>query len=159
MLECTFQCLIKHFTSLLIFNNLFFVQVLYFTNVLRKAVYKMPTESDDSQKSVGLALHRVFYELQTLDKPVGTIKLTKELINRHFDMQEYIVRHFDIERQIMQDHKCRHSVLEMQKMFVFSFVNFPSLQKKFTYGNKNMCLKIRLYYYVQKISNITSYVP
>jgi len=53
------------------------LQVLYFTNVLRKAVYKMPTESDDSQKSVGLALQRVFYELQFLDKPVGTKKLTK----------------------------------------------------------------------------------
>ena len=38
----------------------------------------MPTESDDSQKSVGLALQRVFHELQFLDKPVGTKKLTKE---------------------------------------------------------------------------------
>ena len=53
------------------------LQVLYFTNLLRKAVYKMPTESDDSQKSVGLALQRVFHELQFSDKPVGTKKLTK----------------------------------------------------------------------------------
>jgi ubiquitin carboxyl-terminal hydrolase 7 len=53
------------------------IQVLYFTNMLRKAVYKMPTESDDSQKSVALALQRVFHELQFLDKPVGTKKLTK----------------------------------------------------------------------------------
>ena len=37
----------------------------------------MPTESDDSQKSVGLALQRVFHELQFSDKPVGTKKLTK----------------------------------------------------------------------------------
>lgn len=37
----------------------------------------MPTESDDSNKSVALALQRVFYELQFLDKPVGTKKLTK----------------------------------------------------------------------------------
>ena len=50
---------------------------MYFTNLLRKAVYKMPTESDDSQKSVGLALQRVFYDLQFSDKPVGTKKLTK----------------------------------------------------------------------------------
>ncbi|KAK3929340.1 Ubiquitin carboxyl-terminal hydrolase 7 [Frankliniella fusca] len=41
------------------------------------AVYKMPTESDDSSKSVALALQRVFHELQFLDKPVGTKKLTK----------------------------------------------------------------------------------
>jgi hypothetical protein len=40
-------------------------------------VYKMPSESDDIQKSVALALQRVFHELQFLDKPVGTKKLTK----------------------------------------------------------------------------------
>ena len=44
---------------------------------LRKAVYKMPTESDDTQRSVALALQRVFYELQFSDRPVGTNKLTK----------------------------------------------------------------------------------
>lgn len=53
------------------------LQVLYFTNQLRMAVYKMPTESDDSTKSVALALQRVFHELQTSDRPVGTKKLTK----------------------------------------------------------------------------------
>ncbi|CAH2236828.1 jg8579 [Pararge aegeria aegeria] len=53
------------------------LQTLYFTNQLRKAVYKMPTESDDSTRSVALALQRVFYELQFSDKPVGTKKLTK----------------------------------------------------------------------------------
>jgi hypothetical protein len=37
----------------------------------------MPTEGDDSSKSVPLALQRVFYELQHSDKPVGTKKLTK----------------------------------------------------------------------------------
>lgn len=53
------------------------LQTLFFTNELRKAVYLMPTESDDSSKSVPLALQRVFYELQFSDKPVGTKKLTK----------------------------------------------------------------------------------
>lgn len=53
------------------------LQTLYFTNQLRKSVYKMPTESDDSTKSVALALQRVFHELQFSDKPVGTKKLTK----------------------------------------------------------------------------------
>ena len=52
-------------------------QVLYFTNSLRKSVYKMPTEADDSAKSVGLALQRVFHDLQFNDKSVGTKKLTK----------------------------------------------------------------------------------
>lgn len=53
------------------------LQTLFFTNQLRKAVYQMPTESDDSVKSVALALQRVFYQLQFSDKPVGTKKLTK----------------------------------------------------------------------------------
>ncbi|XP_075588798.1 ubiquitin-specific protease 7 isoform X5 [Dermatophagoides farinae] len=53
------------------------LQTLFFTNKLRKAVYQMPTESDDSSKSVALALQRVFYDLQFSDKPVGTKKLTK----------------------------------------------------------------------------------
>ena len=53
------------------------LQVLYFTNSLRKSVYKMPTEADDSTKSVGLALQRVFNDLQFSDKAVGTKKLTK----------------------------------------------------------------------------------
>ncbi|XP_054712852.1 ubiquitin carboxyl-terminal hydrolase 7-like isoform X1 [Uloborus diversus] len=53
------------------------LQTLFFTNKLRKAVYQIPTESDDSYRSVALALQRVFYELQFSDRPVGTKKLTK----------------------------------------------------------------------------------
>lgn len=53
------------------------LQTLFFTSKLRKAVYLMPTDSDDTYKSVSLALQRVFYELQHSDKPVGTKKLTK----------------------------------------------------------------------------------
>ncbi|KAL9704373.1 hypothetical protein quinque_007891 [Culex quinquefasciatus] len=39
------------------------LQTLYFTNQLRKAVYKMPTQADVVCKSVALALQRVFQEL------------------------------------------------------------------------------------------------
>ncbi|KAK2192630.1 hypothetical protein NP493_27g01010 [Ridgeia piscesae] len=53
------------------------LQTLFFTNILRKTVYLMPTENDDLSKSVPLALQRVFYELQFSDKLVGTKKLTK----------------------------------------------------------------------------------
>ncbi|XP_033118944.1 ubiquitin carboxyl-terminal hydrolase 7-like [Anneissia japonica] len=53
------------------------LQALFFTNKLRKAVYLMPTESDDCSKSVPLAMQRVFYELQYSDKAVATKKLTK----------------------------------------------------------------------------------
>ncbi|KAJ8318152.1 hypothetical protein KUTeg_003243 [Tegillarca granosa] len=61
------------------------LQTLFFTNKLRKAVYMMPTESDDCTKSVPLALQRVFYELQFSDKPVGTKKLTKSFGWETFD--------------------------------------------------------------------------
>ncbi|XP_076458949.1 ubiquitin carboxyl-terminal hydrolase 7-like isoform X2 [Babylonia areolata] len=53
------------------------LQTFFFTNKLRRAVYMMPTEGDDSITSVPLALQRVFYELQFSDKPVGTKKLTR----------------------------------------------------------------------------------
>uniref|UniRef100_A0A914W615 Ubiquitin carboxyl-terminal hydrolase 7 n=1 Tax=Plectus sambesii TaxID=2011161 RepID=A0A914W615_9BILA len=53
------------------------LQTLFFTNKLRRAVYQMPTERDDPQTSVGLAMQRVFYELQHSDRPVGTKKLTR----------------------------------------------------------------------------------
>jgi len=51
------------------------LQTLFFTTKLRSAVYQMPTDFDD--QSVPLALQRVFYEIQSQDKPVGTKKLTK----------------------------------------------------------------------------------
>ncbi|CAG9094237.1 unnamed protein product [Plutella xylostella] len=53
------------------------LQTLFFTNILRKAVYKMPTVGDDSSRSVAFALQRVFYDLQFSEKPVATKKLTK----------------------------------------------------------------------------------
>ncbi|PAA90249.1 hypothetical protein BOX15_Mlig023590g1, partial [Macrostomum lignano] len=53
------------------------LQTLFCTNKLRRAVYQMPTEADDTSRSVPLALQRVFYELQFSDKAVGTKKLTR----------------------------------------------------------------------------------
>ncbi|WAQ97600.1 UBP7-like protein [Mya arenaria] len=61
------------------------LQTLFFTNKLRKAVYLMPTESDDPTKSVPLALQRVFHELQFSDAAVGTKKLTKSFGWETFD--------------------------------------------------------------------------
>ena len=37
----------------------------------------MPTEDDNPESSVALAMQRVFYELQFSESPVGTKKLTK----------------------------------------------------------------------------------
>ncbi|KAL3314187.1 Ubiquitin carboxyl-terminal hydrolase 7, partial [Cichlidogyrus casuarinus] len=61
------------------------LQALYFTNKLRVAVFKMPTENDDSCTSVPLALQRVFYELQFGDKAGNTKKLTRSFGWETFD--------------------------------------------------------------------------
>lgn len=53
------------------------LQALYCTNSLRKAVFQMPTESDEICTSVPLALQRTFYDLQCSDRAVGTEKLTR----------------------------------------------------------------------------------
>ena len=60
--------------------TMYSLQVLYFTNLLRKAVYKMPTESDDSQKSVALALQRVFHELQARHLTSAQISVSSRVI-------------------------------------------------------------------------------
>lgn len=53
------------------------IQSLYFTNIFRKAVYRIPTEKEDPNNSVALALQRCFYNLQYSDESVGTTELTK----------------------------------------------------------------------------------
>lgn len=53
------------------------IQSLYFTDVFRKAVYRIPTEKEDPTNSVALALQRCFYNLQYSDESVGTTELTK----------------------------------------------------------------------------------
>lgn len=53
------------------------IQSLYFTNIFRKAVYGIPTEKEDPNNSVALALQRCFYNLQYSDESVGTTELTK----------------------------------------------------------------------------------
>ncbi|CAM9545744.1 unnamed protein product, partial [Ectocarpus sp. 13 AM-2016] len=53
------------------------LQTLYHVLSLRRAVYDMPTEEENSVTSMALALQRVFYRLQTSNKSVGTKELTK----------------------------------------------------------------------------------
>ncbi|PWA00372.1 hypothetical protein BB558_003575 [Smittium angustum] len=71
------------------------LQSLYFTNMFRKAVYQIPTKNDDPNRSVSLALQRVFYELHTSPTSVGTTELTSsfgwdptEAFMQH-DVQEF----------------------------------------------------------------------
>ena len=52
------------------------LQTLYHLRKLRVAVYRMPTAAED-HGSIGLAMQRVFYQLQTHEKEVPTRQLTK----------------------------------------------------------------------------------
>ncbi|CAF2151409.1 unnamed protein product [Rotaria magnacalcarata] len=54
-----------------------FLQTIYFTKKLRKAVYALPTDSDDQAHSIPLALQKLFYDLQFTDRSVSTKKLTR----------------------------------------------------------------------------------
>ncbi len=53
------------------------LQFLWSVRSLRRAVYAMPTEGEDADKSVALALQRVFFRLQMEPRAVGTKELTK----------------------------------------------------------------------------------
>ncbi|CAF4297481.1 unnamed protein product [Rotaria socialis] len=47
-----------------------FLQTIYFTKKLRRAVYALPTDSDDQLHSIPLALQKLFYDLQFTDRPL-----------------------------------------------------------------------------------------
>ncbi|EYE98524.1 ubiquitin-specific protease UBP15 [Aspergillus ruber CBS 135680] len=52
------------------------LQSLYFTNMFRKAVYQIPTETESSRANSAWTLQRLFYSLQTSDNSVSTTELT-----------------------------------------------------------------------------------
>jgi len=53
------------------------LQSYFFTRNFRKAVYQIPTEGEDPNDSVALALQRIFYQLQQSPEPLDTTELTK----------------------------------------------------------------------------------
>lgn len=53
------------------------LQSYFFTKSFRKAVYQIPTEGEDPNDSVALALQRIFYQLQYSEEPLDTTELTK----------------------------------------------------------------------------------
>lgn len=71
------------------------LQSLYFTNVLRKAIYQIPTQKDKPGESLLLALQTFFYQLQTSEGCIDTTELIKifgwgfgESLEHH-DVQEF----------------------------------------------------------------------
>ncbi|KAJ6659719.1 hypothetical protein lerEdw1_018434 [Lerista edwardsae] len=105
------------------------------------AVYMMPTEGDDSSKSVPLALQRVFYELQHSDKPVGTKKLTKSFgwetldsFMQH-DVQElcrvsYIqCKHVDYRSERIEDYYDIQLSIKGKKNIFESFIDYVAVEQ------------------------------
>ncbi|KAI9295768.1 cysteine proteinase [Neoconidiobolus thromboides FSU 785] len=97
------------------------LQSLYFTNYFRKAVFKIPTENDDPNNSVALALQRVFYQLQNSSISVGTNELTKSF---GWDTMDSFMQH-DVQEfnRVLQDNlegKMKKTAAEgaIQRLFV-----------------------------------------
>ena len=53
------------------------LQALFFTNQLRNSIYQIPTDNEETNSSIPLALQRVFYELQNNTDAACTRCLTK----------------------------------------------------------------------------------
>ncbi|KTW29759.1 hypothetical protein T552_00966 [Pneumocystis carinii B80] len=97
------------------------LQSLYFTNFFRLAVYMIPTEKDEPNDSIALALQRLFYLLQTSSEPVSTIELTRSF---GWDTLDSFMQH-DIQEfnRVLQDNlegKMKNSEAEnaLSKLFV-----------------------------------------
>jgi ubiquitin carboxyl-terminal hydrolase 7 len=85
------------------------------TNLLRKATYKIPTENDNPNDSIPLALQRVFYRLQTSDSPVGTTELTKSF---GWDSMESFMQHdvHEFNRVLMDELENKMKKTEVEGM-------------------------------------------
>ncbi|EPY54271.1 ubiquitin carboxy terminal hydrolase Ubp21 [Schizosaccharomyces cryophilus OY26] len=77
------------------------LQSLFFTNVFRKTVYKIPTDADDAKGSVAYALQRVFYNLEKQREAVSTNELTRSFGWNSFDsFMQHDVQEFN---RVLQD--------------------------------------------------------
>uniref|UniRef100_A0A1B0AFB3 Ubiquitin carboxyl-terminal hydrolase 7 n=1 Tax=Glossina pallidipes TaxID=7398 RepID=A0A1B0AFB3_GLOPL len=105
-----------------------FLQSIYFTNELRRIVYKIPTEADNATDSVGLALQYIFYELQFSDKSVGTKKLTEsfglEMLHffTQYDMQKFSRILFDELESKVKGTNLEGTVTALFKGKMFSYI-------------------------------------
>ncbi|CAG8491983.1 14575_t:CDS:10, partial [Cetraspora pellucida] len=55
------------------------LQLLYSIKYFCKAIYQIPTEDDDPNKSIPLAMQSIFYQLEESNTPVETTELTRTL--------------------------------------------------------------------------------
>ncbi|KKZ67478.1 hypothetical protein EMCG_06855 [[Emmonsia] crescens] len=99
------------------------LQCFYFTNIFRKATYQLPLGDESSKNTFLWALQRLFYSLQSDDKSVSTLELTKALGwgPQHLYMQQ--------------------DVQEMARILLDRFLNEPKLPDIFR-GKSNSYVSI-----------------
>ncbi|VDK33605.1 unnamed protein product [Taenia asiatica] len=151
------------------------LQALFFTNELRRAVFLMPTESDDASTSIPLALQRVFYELQFNERAVGTKRLTRsfgwesfESLMQH-DVQELCRVLLDNMENKMKGTSVEETIPGLFRGKMLSYIcckhvpyeskreeNFYDIQLKVK-GNRNIYQAFKEYTTVETLSGENKY--
>ncbi|KAF9649116.1 cysteine proteinase [Thelephora ganbajun] len=97
------------------------LQSLFHVHCFRKAVYQIPTDDEDPIGNISLALQRVFYQLQTSDKPVGTNELTRSFGWTSYEsFLQHDVREFNrlLQDKLESKMKGTHAEDAIAKLFV-----------------------------------------
>ncbi|KAK1760881.1 ubiquitin carboxyl-terminal hydrolase [Echria macrotheca] len=151
------------------------LQSLYFTNAFRKAIYKIPTEQDESMNNSAYTLQRLFYQLQTSNNAVGTNELTKSFgwETRHIFEQQDVQ---ELSRKLMEHMEAKMKGTEYEKVLpqmfsgkiktYISCINVPyesSRTEEFwdvqlnVSGNKNLLESFQDYINVEKLDGENQY--
>ncbi|KAK3378288.1 hypothetical protein B0H63DRAFT_397552 [Podospora didyma] len=151
------------------------LQSLYFTNAFRKAIYRIPTDSDESMSNSAYTLQRLFYQLQTSNAAVSTNELTKSFgwETRHIFEQQDVQ---ELSRKLMEQMEKKMKGTEYEKALAQMFsgkiktyiscINVPyessriedfwDIQLNVT-GNKNVLESLQDYIQVEKLDGENQY--
>ncbi|KAK4148186.1 uncharacterized protein C8A04DRAFT_33677 [Dichotomopilus funicola] len=151
------------------------LQSLYFTNAFRKAIYRIPTEEEESMNNSAYTLQRLFYQLQTSPAAVGTAELTKSFgwETRHIFEQQDVQ---ELSRKLMERMEEKMKGTEFEKalpqMFsgkiktYISCINVPYESSRIedfwdvqlnVSGNENLLDSFQDYIQVEKLDGENQY--
>ncbi|KAM5342649.1 hypothetical protein ACJ41O_013615 [Fusarium nematophilum] len=151
------------------------LQSLYFTNQFRKAIYGIPTESDQGMNNSAYTLQRLFYQLQTSEQAVGTNELTKSFgwETRHIfeqqDVQEFSRKLMERMEEKMKGTKAQNVLPGMFSGKIKTYIScinvdyessriedFWDIQLNVS-GNKNLLESFQDYIQVEKMDGENQY--
>ncbi|KAL2264287.1 hypothetical protein VTK26DRAFT_7892 [Humicola hyalothermophila] len=151
------------------------LQSLYFTNAFRKAIYRIPTEQDESMNNSAYTLQRLFYQLQTSNTAVGTNELTKSFgwETRHIFEQQDVQ---ELSRKLMERMEDKMKGTEFEKVLpqmfsgkiktYISCINVPYESSRVedfwdvqlnVSGNENLLESFQDYIQVEKLDGENQY--